>query len=664
MYRLSLDIAVANTIESELPLTSDNVYSEIQKDLIRPVYVSSEMANDAFLRDWVLAGEQDVTKVAKYLSEIRQKHGLVSCFFVSDRSRRYYFPRGILKRLSPDSPADEWFFRVGQMINDFEINIDPDAANGDELTVFVNYRVFDFNGRFIGAAGLGLPLSHVLGAVERYGSRFQRRIMLVDRSGRIVVQSSDASVIRGNIYTEPGISGIADEIIATNATSPKSLDYRREDKQVTTRVNARLIPELGWYLVVEKDDDPRPAGVLKVLEVGGALATLLLVILAIFHAYANKAHTRLIAHKEEMLAAASHDARHFVHTLYILLEATAHQCKHRKTQPTCTQMEKVVAGLDELISRFLSYYRLDAGTDNPKLQTVSLIDILQELIEEAQPQVEKIGANLVFQNNGTIQIAWSDPVLLKVILRNFLSNAIKHVEGGAIFIGLKRTGGVTRKIRIHVTNPKTCIEIGKLNKLFSLFSRGDDENDKEGIGLGLYLVSHYAKKLKCEIGAESSPEIGTTFWIDVPMASKERAKQKISEIASQRALLMRAEVPLQGYRMILIDSNQGNHYLLLKKWGASVSRTDLESFSQSELSREAIDLVLLVEEDGNLENTKHTIAIIRNQIPDSIPIVVCLPAGSLSIPNEESTYTNTFFATSSPATLRVMLMNIFTPSPT
>jgi len=48
-----------------LPLTSDNIYSEIQHDLLRPVFVSSLMATDTFLRDWVIGGEvgdQSITK--------------------------------------------------------------------------------------------------------------------------------------------------------------------------------------------------------------------------------------------------------------------------------------------------------------------------------------------------------------------------------------------------------------------------------------------------------------------------------------------------------------------------------------------------------------------------------------------------------------------------
>lgn len=57
--------------ESTLPLTSDNVYSEIQRDLLRPVFIASLMANDTFLRDWAINGEQDqMTIFIKMLVEL------------------------------------------------------------------------------------------------------------------------------------------------------------------------------------------------------------------------------------------------------------------------------------------------------------------------------------------------------------------------------------------------------------------------------------------------------------------------------------------------------------------------------------------------------------------------------------------------------------------
>lgn len=133
---------------SSLPLTSDNIYSEIQRDLLRPVFISSLMASDTFLRDWVISGERNPDEMVRYLREIRDSYGTVSSFFVSDRTGRYYNQDGILKTVRRDEPRDLWYWRVRDMENDYEINLDIDLANNDALTIFINYRVYDFNGVF------------------------------------------------------------------------------------------------------------------------------------------------------------------------------------------------------------------------------------------------------------------------------------------------------------------------------------------------------------------------------------------------------------------------------------------------------------------------------------------------------------------------------------
>ena len=53
-----------NIVDNDLPLTSDNIYSEIQKDLVRPTFISSMMARDTFLRDWVLSGEREIGRAS------------------------------------------------------------------------------------------------------------------------------------------------------------------------------------------------------------------------------------------------------------------------------------------------------------------------------------------------------------------------------------------------------------------------------------------------------------------------------------------------------------------------------------------------------------------------------------------------------------------------
>lgn len=160
-YHTSKKAIHDSIVTSQLPLTSDNIYSEIQKDLIRPILISSLMAGDTFVRDWVLGGERDGTAMQRYLKEIMERHGAFTSFFVSDATRNYYHADGLLKQVREGEERDRWFFRVREMKEPYEINLDPDIANKDALTIFINFRVYDFDGRFIAATGIGLTADSV-----------------------------------------------------------------------------------------------------------------------------------------------------------------------------------------------------------------------------------------------------------------------------------------------------------------------------------------------------------------------------------------------------------------------------------------------------------------------------------------------------------------------
>ena len=114
--RLSIHNAI---VDSTLPLSSDNIYSEIQKDLIRPIFISSMMASDTFLRDWVLDGEAEVDKISRYLQEVQTQYGAFVTFLVSDRTSNYYYGKGILKQVKPGEERDVWYYRVREMQNPY-----------------------------------------------------------------------------------------------------------------------------------------------------------------------------------------------------------------------------------------------------------------------------------------------------------------------------------------------------------------------------------------------------------------------------------------------------------------------------------------------------------------------------------------------------------------
>ncbi len=250
-------------IESGLPLTADNIYSEIQKDLLRPIFIASMMAHDTFLRDWVIAGEKDGDAVAKYLAEIKSKYDTVSSFYVSEHTRNYYFPEGVLKQIDKDNWRDVWYFRVREMKEPYEINVDPDFANQDTMTIFINYRLLDYAGRFLGATGVGLTVNSLRHQIDSYRDRFQRDVYFVDNDGKIVLAGASSAIAHvESVKAWPGLSALVPDILGGH---DGSYEYKIGGR--TVLLSTRYIPELGWHVFVEQDETAATAGIRHALFV-------------------------------------------------------------------------------------------------------------------------------------------------------------------------------------------------------------------------------------------------------------------------------------------------------------------------------------------------------------------------------------------------------------
>lgn len=276
-YFVSLNSLREEISENQLPLTSDNIYSEIQRDFLQPVYTSSLMATDTFLRDWVISGESDETKIVKYLSEIKTKYKTFTSFFVSDQTYKYYHTDGILKKISKGSLRDEWYFRVRNMKSDYEINVDPDMANSDTMTIFVNYKVYDYNGEYIGATGVGLKVDAVKSIIERYQKDYGSQIYFTDNDGNVVLHGSNFKMESDNIYKMEGLSKISDKILKMGYKTQK---YKKKGEFI--HVNSRYIPELKWHLIVEKSEKGAIRNIHKALYLNMGICTVIVMIIFIF----------------------------------------------------------------------------------------------------------------------------------------------------------------------------------------------------------------------------------------------------------------------------------------------------------------------------------------------------------------------------------------------
>ncbi|MGB0694858.1 MAG: sensor domain-containing diguanylate cyclase [Rhodospirillaceae bacterium] len=274
----------------ELPLTSDNIYTEIQKDLVRPVLVSAMMASDTFLRDWVIDGEQDTDPIVKYLTDVMARNDAISAFFISEQTKNYYHPKGIVQQVSEDDPDDIWYFRARDMSLPYEINVDTDQANARQLTIFINYRVLDYEGDFLGIAGVGLQVDTVQQEIQGYQDRFDRNVYFLDIGGNPVLTGDKG------IGSQEGLDTVRDQIIVNDAGS---FEYQANGE--TYLLSTRFVQELSWFLVVEQAEGATLTGLRQTLYLNIGICILISVaILLIF--------TRVLRnHQSKLLTMATTD---------------------------------------------------------------------------------------------------------------------------------------------------------------------------------------------------------------------------------------------------------------------------------------------------------------------------------------------------------------------
>ncbi|MEQ8602648.1 MAG: sensor domain-containing diguanylate cyclase [Marivibrio sp.] len=248
-YQVSRERMRESVLETELPLTGDTIYSEIQTDLVRPIFIASLMANDAFLHDWANDGEREADPIVRYLATIKERYDVFTAFFISDATRNYYHFTGVPQVVSAADPEDVWYFRARDMEAPYEINIDPNQAQDNTLTIFINYRVIDAAGRFLGVAGVGLELQAVAELVERYRRVFERTVYFVNDDGLITIHPNPEIAYSRRLSEVEALKGLRAEILNRERGA---FQISRDDRPVL--MTTRYIPELNWTLVVEADE--------------------------------------------------------------------------------------------------------------------------------------------------------------------------------------------------------------------------------------------------------------------------------------------------------------------------------------------------------------------------------------------------------------------------
>lgn len=170
--------------------------------------------------------------------------------------------------------------------------------------------------------------------------------------------------------------------------------------------------------------------------------------------------------------------------------------------------------MDRLILDLLEYGRL--GKKAPEVDEVDLDAVLDDAQRQQSDAFTERDAELVIR--APLGRARGHHATLVQALSNLLSNAIKFVEPGvrpSVRVSVSRNG---RGVRLSVTDNGIGIAREHQERVFQLFERLHDSSKYAGTGVGLAIVKRAVERMGGQVGLQSEPGRGSTFWIELPGA--------------------------------------------------------------------------------------------------------------------------------------------------
>ena len=171
-----------------------------------------------------------------------------------------------------------------------------------------------------------------------------------------------------------------------------------------------------------------------------------------------------------------------------------------------------------LINEVLDIAAIEAGRLPLSVEPVRVADVVAETLNLIRPLADQRRIRLVGPAPPPKAHVLGDLQRLKQILLNLLSNAVKYNQpGGSVHLACEEVPG--RRLRIKVADTGPGIAPEALERLFVPFERlGSERRAVEGTGLGLSLSKGLAEAMGGALDLATTPEQGSTFWVELPLA--------------------------------------------------------------------------------------------------------------------------------------------------
>ncbi|CAH2405373.1 ATP-binding response regulator [Mesorhizobium escarrei] len=335
--------------------------------------------------------------------------------------------------------------------------------------------------------------------------------------------------------------------------------------------------------------------------------------------------------KTRFLAAASHDVLQPLNAAHLSVSALAEVQTSDEGKKLVRQVERSLETMEDLLRTLLDISKLDAGVVQPDIGDVSLEMLFSSLRSDFLPVAELKGLTLKFRPVNAI--VRSDRTLLRRILQNILSNALRYTRSGGVLVGTRHRGDT---IRIDVADTGCGIPDDQREAVFEEFHRGTIPTDAgpagAGLGLGLAIVRRIAAALGHPVTFSSKVGHGTIFHIDVPVG----IGASVDAIAGSAEMERPRGYGLFGTKVLLVENDVEVLQAmtsLLERWQCLVrpaTSTDaaIEMLGDTDW---VPDIVIADQhlDGGDLGTT--TIAEVRDYLGRAVPALIVTADGSETV---------------------------------
>jgi PAS domain S-box-containing protein len=346
--------------------------------------------------------------------------------------------------------------------------------------------------------------------------------------------------------------------------------------------------------------------------------------------------------KSAFLANTSHELRTPLHGMLGLADlARAPDIDDERRRQYLDQISESAQSLTGIISDILDLSKIEAGKLQIETTRFDLGELLRAVCRAygtlAQARDLALQLQLEPEADGTVR---GDPLRVRQIVGNFLSNAVKFTHHGDVRLVARRVSGEgsapdagPERVRLEVHDSGEGITPEVQAKLFRPFTQADESTTRRfgGTGLGLSICRELAHLMGGEVGVLSEPGRGSCFWAELPLP---RVAAGPAPPPQTQALATR----LKGSRVLMVEDNAVNMLIavaMLERWGVEVGqamdgREAVDAVEQAAAAGQPYDAVLMDLQMPVMSGYEATRALRERAAGQSVPIIALTAAALVS----------------------------------